>query len=141
MSFWLSLLGYQAVWLAAVIGAGHGTAWPGVLGMLVYAVAQLLLARNVRVNLSLMAAGLVLGFLFDGALLRCGLASYASGWPDLQLAPAWILALWISFALTFIAARVLGSRWRSRRREKEDQQARANETRQVRRARERRHGR
>ena len=101
MSFWLSLLGYQAVWLAAVIGAGHGTAWPGVLGMLVYAVAQLLLARNVRVNLSLMAAGLVLGFLFDGALLRCGLASYASGWPDLQLAPAWILALWISFALTF----------------------------------------
>lgn len=101
MSFWLSLLGYQAVWLAAVIGAGHGTAWPGVLGMLVYALAQLALARNARVDLSLMAAALVFGFLLDGALIRSGLARYASGWRDLQLAPAWILALWISFALTF----------------------------------------
>ena len=101
MSFWLSLIGYQAVWCAAVIGAGHGTAWPGVLGTLVYALAQLALARNVRVDLGLMAAGLVLGFLLDGGMIRCGLASYAGGWPDPELAPAWILALWISFALTF----------------------------------------
>ena len=35
MSFWLSLIGYQTVWFAAVIGAGHGLAWPGVVGMLV----------------------------------------------------------------------------------------------------------
>lgn len=101
MSFWLSLLGYQAVWFAAVIGAGHGLVWPGVLGMLVYAGAQLLLARNVRVDLSLIAAGLLLGFLFDSALIRCGLASYAGGWPGLAMAPAWILALWVTFALTF----------------------------------------
>lgn len=101
MSFWLSLLGYQAVWFAAVIGAGHGLAWPGVLGMLVYALAQLAGARNYRVDLSLMAAGLVFGFLLDGALIRGGLASYASGWPGLALAPAWILALWVTFALTF----------------------------------------
>jgi len=101
MSFWLSLLGYQAVWFAAVIGAGHGLVWPGVLGMLVYAGAQLLLARNVRVDLSLMAAGLLLGFLFDSALIRCGLVSYAGGWPGLAMAPAWILALWVTFALTF----------------------------------------
>ncbi|EIM04010.1 DUF2878 domain-containing protein [Rhodanobacter denitrificans] len=101
MSFWPSLIGYQAVWFAAVIGAGHGTAWPGVLGMLVYALAQLALARNIRVDLSLIAAALVLGFLLDGGMIRYGLASYASGWPNPQLAPAWILALWISFALTF----------------------------------------
>ena len=29
MSFWLSLIGYQAVWFAAVIGAGTALAWPG----------------------------------------------------------------------------------------------------------------
>ncbi|MGN6329286.1 MAG: DUF2878 family protein [Rhodanobacter sp.] len=100
MRFWLSLLGYQAVWFAAVIGAGRGLAWPGVLAMLVYAAAQLLLARNVRVDFSLMAAGLLLGFLLDGTLIRCGLASYAAGWPGLRLAPAWVLALWVTFALT-----------------------------------------
>lgn len=101
MSFWLSLLGYQAVWFAAVIGASHGLAWPGVLGMLVYALAQLMLAKNVRVDLGLMATTLVFGFLLDGALIRSGLAGYAAGWPGLALAPAWILALWITFSLTF----------------------------------------
>ena len=101
MSFWLSLIGDQAVWFVAVIGAGHGLAWPGVLGMLVYALVQLACARNVRVDLALLAAGLVMGFLLDGALSRSGLVDYAAGWPNPALAPGWILALWVSFALTF----------------------------------------
>lgn len=101
MKFWLSLIGYQAVWFAAVIGAGHGIAWPGVIGMLAYAAAQLLMARHYRVDLSLMASALVFGFLLDGGLIRGGLASYAAPWPHLAIAPAWILALWMTFALTF----------------------------------------
>ena len=101
MSFWLSLLGYQAVWFTAVIGAGYGMAWPGVIGMLVYALVQLVWARNWRTDLILMAAGLVFGLLLDGSLIRSGLATYAAGWSQLSLAPAWILALWMTFALTF----------------------------------------
>lgn len=101
MSFWLSLIGYQAVWFVAVIGASHGQAWPGVLGMLAYASLQLALARQFRVDLSLMVSALVCGFLLDGALVRTGLASYAADWPQLALAPIWILALWMTFALTF----------------------------------------
>ncbi|MEO6801374.1 MAG: DUF2878 domain-containing protein [Rhodanobacter sp.] len=101
MNFWLSLIGYQLVWFAAVIGASHGLAWPGVLGMLVYAAAQLLLARNYRVDLSLMATALVFGFLLDGTLIRTGIASYAAAWSNDAIAPAWILALWMTFALTF----------------------------------------
>lgn len=101
MSFWLSLIGYQAVWFAAVIGAGHGLAWPGVLAMLLYVLVQLACARNWRTDLSLMGVALVFGVLLDGALIRSGLASYAAGWPDPALAPAWILALWVTFALTF----------------------------------------
>lgn len=101
MKFWLSLIGYQAVWFAAVIGASHGHAWPGVLGMLVYVGAQLLIARQFRVDLSLMATALVFGFLLDGSLVRTGLASYAASWSNVAIAPAWILALWMTFALTF----------------------------------------
>ncbi len=100
MSFWLSLIGYQAVWFAAVIGASQGRAWPGVVGMLLYASIQLALARRFRVDLSLIATALVCGFLLDGALVRTGLASYAADWPQLALAPMWILALWATFALT-----------------------------------------
>jgi len=48
------------------------------------------------------------------------------------------LVLVFSCVLTFIAARLLSRRWRARRRQKEEAQRRANESRQVRRARERR---
>lgn len=101
MTFWLSLIGYQAVWFAAVIGASRGMAWPGVIGMLIYAAVQLFCARNFRLDLRLMATALVFGFVLDGALARTGLASYAATWPGVVMAPAWILALWMTFALTF----------------------------------------
>ena len=101
MKFWASLIGYQLVWFAAVIGAGRGLSWPGVAGMLVYAGCQLLLARHWRLDLTLMATALVFGFMLDGGLIRAGLASYAAPWPNLAIAPAWILALWMAFALTF----------------------------------------
>lgn len=101
MNVWLALAGYQAVWFAAVIGASEGSAWPGVLAMLCYASAQLGLARRHRVDLLLMGAGLVLGLLVDGTLIRFGLATYAAGWPDVASTPAWMLALWMAFALTF----------------------------------------
>ncbi|CAM5418427.1 hypothetical protein RLIN73S_00007 [Rhodanobacter lindaniclasticus] len=58
-------------------------------------------ARNIRVDLALIAAGLLFGCLLDGTLSRSGLARYAAGWPDPAWAPGWILALWVSFALTF----------------------------------------
>ena len=48
-----------------------------------------------------------------------------------------LLFIALSFIVTFAVARVLGKRWRERRRNNEDQAARAGESRQVRRARER----
>ncbi len=101
MKFWLSLIGYQLVWFAAVIGAAYGLAWPGIVGFLIYASIQLLLARNIRVDLSLAATAIVLGFLLDGGLIQTGLATYATPWPSPTFAPAWILALWAAFAMTF----------------------------------------
>ena len=101
MKFWISLIAYQLVWFAAVIGASHGRAWPGVAAMLVYVGGQLLVTRQRRADLRLIPVALVLGSLLDGALAWSGLARYAAPWPSAMLAPAWILALWISFALTF----------------------------------------
>ncbi|HSV84767.1 MAG TPA: hypothetical protein VLK85_36650 [Ramlibacter sp.] len=48
------------------------------------------------------------------------------------------LIILLSFVATFTLARVLSRGWRKRRREKEEAARRANESRQVRRARERR---
>lgn len=101
MKFWINLIGYQLVWFAAVIGAEHGMAWPGVVGMLVFASSQIATSGQSKANLALMVIALVLGFVMDGGMIRAGFATYAAAWPSSMLAPAWILALWASFSLTF----------------------------------------
>lgn len=52
-----------------------------------------------------------------------------------------ILLLVLTSAVTFTVARLLSRNWRRKRREREEAARRATETRQVRRARERRGGR
>ena len=101
MKFWLSLVGYQLVWVTAVTGAARGLAWPGIAGMLVYAACQLGATRRYKTDLSLMATATVMGLLFDSGLIHGGLARYAALWPFTGMAPAWILALWAAFSLTF----------------------------------------
>jgi uncharacterized membrane protein YdjX (TVP38/TMEM64 family) len=49
-----------------------------------------------------------------------------------------ILLLVVTSAITFTVARLLSRNWRRKRREKEEAERRLNESRQVRRARERR---
>ena len=101
MTFWLSLVGYQLVWFTAVIGAAHELAWPDMLATLVYAACQLGAARRFKIDLSLMAMAILMGLMLDSALIHAGLASYAAPWPSAGIAPAWILALWAAFSLTF----------------------------------------
>ena len=101
MKFWLSLVGYQLVWFTAVIGAARGLAWPAIAGTLLYAACQLGVARRFKTDVSLMAVAIVMGLLFDSGLIHADLAHYAVPWPSAQVAPAWILALWAAFSLTF----------------------------------------
>jgi uncharacterized membrane protein YdjX (TVP38/TMEM64 family) len=49
-----------------------------------------------------------------------------------------LLLLVVTSAITFTVARMLSRRWRDKRRQREEAQRRAGESRQVRRARERR---
>ena len=55
----------------------------------------------------------------------------------MPIEPLGMLLLVASSAVTFILARILGRRWREKRREKEQAEARKGESRQARRARER----
>lgn len=112
MRFWGNLVGYQLVWFCAVIGAGRGLAWPGVVAALMFAAWQLAISTRRGVDLRLIAAAVPLGLLVDGGLGASGLATYAAAWPSAALAPAWILAMWIAFALTLEhSLRFLQGRW------------------------------
>jgi hypothetical protein len=101
VKFWASLIGYQLVWFTAVIGAGRGLAWPGIVALLLYAAGQLGATHRYTTDLSLMAMAIVMGLLFDSGLIHAGLARYAAPWPFPGMTPAWILALWAAFSLTF----------------------------------------
>lgn len=90
---------FQCVWFAAVIGAGSGRAWPGVLAVAAFAAVTLRDRATRASDLRLVAVAALLGALLDSAFVGSGLLRYAAPWPAAGLAPAWIVALWINLAL------------------------------------------
>lgn len=101
MNFWLVFAGYEAVWFAAVIGAGHGWWWPGVAATALFAAWRLRVSPHRETELRLIAVALALGIVLDGVGVAAGLMHYAAAWPWPEL-PAWLTALWIAFALTIV---------------------------------------
>lgn len=101
MKNWLNFLGSQLLWMAAVGGAAHGQAWLGPLAFVLFAIFQLSPRFRARWDVGLMLLALPMGLLVDTAMAASGLLRYASPIPHPGIAPIWILALWMGFALTF----------------------------------------
>lgn len=101
MAFWVTLLAYELVWFAAVLGAGHGLASPGVIAGGLFAAWRLTASPCRRAELGLVAATVLLALALEGTWVAGGLIVYSAPWP-LPNAPAWLMALWVAFALTLI---------------------------------------
>jgi hypothetical protein len=91
---------FQLVWFAAVIGAGRGHAVAGVVAVVLFACWQLRAPDTRSRDLRLIALSLLVGTMLDSAFAASGMIRYAAAWPSPVLAPAWILALWTSLALS-----------------------------------------
>lgn len=100
LRIWATAIGYQAVWLCAVAGAGRGLSWPGIAAGAAFVAAMLISAARPAQVAMLAAAAIGAGALLDGALAASGWLRYAAAWPTPAFAPAWILALWAAFATT-----------------------------------------
>ncbi len=96
----LGFVGYQGVWLIAVIGAGHDLWWPGPLALLPFAVWQITRSPQPRAELRLLLAVGLLGCLLDSLYAGSGVLAFAAALPTPVLAPIWIIAIWMAFALT-----------------------------------------
>lgn len=104
MRFWSNLIGYQLVWFSAVIGAGRGLAWTGVVAATVFVAAEWWASPTRSALLRLCAVALVCAAVVDGVLSASGWATHAAAWPIAGIAPAWILALWCAFASTLLSS-------------------------------------
>jgi hypothetical protein len=100
VNFWINVVFYQATWLAAIAGAARGWWWAGPAMFAAFAAWQLAVSRLRVADLELMLCAAVVGFFVDSFCIRGGLFVYAAPVPSPDYAPIWIVALWMSFALT-----------------------------------------
>ena len=100
MNIWINLVLYQATWLTCVASAGHGLWWPGLPVLAVFAALQLSLGPWRRADACLLVGVSLLGFVIDSTFVQIGLMQFKAPVPWPGLAPAWMVALWSSFALT-----------------------------------------
>lgn len=101
MMFWATLAAYELAWFCAVFGAGHGLSWPGVAAVGAFAAWRLAVSPWRRVELRLIAVTVVLALVLEGFWVRAGFIVYSARWPVAE-APAWLIALWVAFALTLV---------------------------------------
>ena len=97
---WINAIAFQIAWSCAVAGAAYGAWWAGPLAVGVFAGYQLVVSRSARNDACLIVFALVLGGIADSWLAHAQLVRYASPWPSEEVAPIWILALWVNLALT-----------------------------------------
>ncbi|HET7527442.1 MAG TPA: DUF2878 family protein, partial [Burkholderiaceae bacterium] len=73
--------------------------WAGVAVAVIVIVLVVALGAKPRVDAALIAAALVIGFIWDSSMAQLGWIAYAEPGPLAGIAPAWILALWALFAM------------------------------------------
>ncbi|MGH8042656.1 MAG: DUF2878 domain-containing protein [Rudaea sp.] len=100
MNLWINAIAYQATWLIAIAGAAHGWWWAGPLALIAFAAWQFSISTLRRADTMLLVCAAVIGFVVDSGFAQSGLLDYSAAVPWPQLAPVWIVALWMSFALT-----------------------------------------
>jgi hypothetical protein len=93
-----NLLAYQLAWLAVIMAAARDLAWVGAVIALIVAASHLALRPGSR-ELKLMGLCAGIGLLIDSTLAITGQVRFAAAWPA-DLAPYWMLCLWIAFATT-----------------------------------------
>lgn len=96
----LNIIGFQAVWLLSVIGAGRGYWWPGLAAAGLFGLLTLTFSADRRRDLRTLGIALPVGFVMDSLLVQSQSLQFASPYPVPGLAPIWIMALWLGFALT-----------------------------------------
>ncbi len=96
----INFVGFQVLWFVAVYGAARGWAWSAWLVLLAMQLGVWALHGRWRRDLTLLAAGGAACVLLEPLWMAPGFIAYVD-WPRQWVAPAWIWALWLGFAVSF----------------------------------------
>lgn len=91
---------FQLVWIGCVWGGATGRWWLGPLFVVAFGLWQVPRTDSPLADLKLATVAAGTGLIVDTAYLRLGLVAYPEPGPWVAMAPIWILALWVGFALT-----------------------------------------
>lgn len=94
----LNFVAYQLAWFAVILGAASGFSWVGALVAVLVAVTHVSFRRD-ALEFKLIAFAAVIGMLVDSTLAMTGQVRFEEAWPA-NLAPYWMVSLWIAFATT-----------------------------------------
>ncbi|MEL6366717.1 MAG: DUF2878 domain-containing protein [Pseudomonadota bacterium] len=92
-----NLILFKAGWLACVLGAANGMPWLGPLAVLVVAAEHLRSAKAPLEELKLLGLAAAIGTVWESVLVVTNLLDYGT---SSNLAPYWIIAMWVLFATT-----------------------------------------
>lgn len=86
--------------------------WLGAASLLLFLGWHLRTAVSPRAELALVGVAAGVGLAADTLFARAGILAYAEPWPVPGVAPAWIIVMWMNFALTLnVALRWLHGRY------------------------------
>ena len=107
----VNVVAFQLAWLAIVIGAAAGRAWPALLAAAAVVALHLASSAAPLRELQALLVVSVLGSAWDSLPAAAGLIDYRGAAPLVGAAPYWIAALWLVFATTLnVALRWLRAR-------------------------------
>ena len=99
-AIWINAALFQLAWLLTVAAAGRGLGWVGPGLLIAFAAYTLACGRLARADLLLVLVAATLGFALDSVWAYTHVVEYAASFPAAAIAPLWIVALWVNFALS-----------------------------------------
>jgi hypothetical protein len=96
----VNYVAFQIGWFAAVLGAGHGMPWLGVVIVPFVLLVNLILAANRRQELVVALAAAAMGFVVDTGLVIAGVFTPVPFLLPRPFSPLWMVMLWVNQATT-----------------------------------------
>ena len=96
----VNFIAFQLGWFAAVLGAGRGVPWLGVVVISMVLLLNMILSEDWRQELVVALAAAVMGFAFDTAMISTGVFAPVPFLLPRPFSPLWMIMLWVNQATT-----------------------------------------